>query len=217
MRKGWLGFVNSQVSQEASHARAVESVRKYAEIRIPRRFKTIVTTSAGYPLDKTYYQTVKGMVGVMDIPGARRDHHHCQLSARRRAWEAANSRKPSASCAQVGPERFMNMLEGRDKATHRRVGDGDASSNPSGWATSSSIPRGSRTLTGSMCSWRRSLPVEAAVATAFELTETRRSPWFPRGPYVIPLYWWLDLSAVTPLFACRMPEKLHRPNLSTEE
>jgi len=42
-------------------------MRKHAEIRIPRRFKTIVTTSAGHPLDKTYYQTVKGMVGVMDI------------------------------------------------------------------------------------------------------------------------------------------------------
>jgi len=27
----------------------------------------VVTSSAGYPLDTTYYQTVKGMVGVLDI------------------------------------------------------------------------------------------------------------------------------------------------------
>jgi hypothetical protein len=26
------------------------------------RFSTVITSSAGYPLDKTYYQTVKGMV-----------------------------------------------------------------------------------------------------------------------------------------------------------
>ena len=32
-----------------------------------RRYKTIVTSSAGYPLDKTYYQTVKGMVAPVDI------------------------------------------------------------------------------------------------------------------------------------------------------
>src|SRR5271169_6390935 len=46
---------------------AVSFVRPYAEIPINRRFKTVVTSSAGYPLDKTYYQTVKGMVGALDI------------------------------------------------------------------------------------------------------------------------------------------------------
>jgi len=34
---------------------------------VPRRFKTVVTSAAGYPLDKTYYQTVKGMVAPIDI------------------------------------------------------------------------------------------------------------------------------------------------------
>ena len=40
-----LGFVNFG-EVEASHAQAVAFMRKYAEIRIPRRFKTVVTTSA---------------------------------------------------------------------------------------------------------------------------------------------------------------------------
>ena len=33
----------------------------------------MVTSAAGYPLDRTYYQTVKGMVGPIDIlePGGR--------------------------------------------------------------------------------------------------------------------------------------------------
>jgi nickel-dependent lactate racemase len=51
----------------ASHQQAVEFVRQYCEIDVPRRFSTVLTSGAGYPLDKTYYQTIKGMVGAMNI------------------------------------------------------------------------------------------------------------------------------------------------------
>ncbi len=51
----------------ASHLSAVEFTRAYTEIEVGRRFSTIVTSSAGYPLDQTYYQTVKGMVTPLDI------------------------------------------------------------------------------------------------------------------------------------------------------
>lgn len=51
----------------ASHHQAVDFVRGFCEVPIDRRFSTVVTSAAGYPLDKTYYQTVKGMVGPMDI------------------------------------------------------------------------------------------------------------------------------------------------------
>ena len=61
-----LSFVNfGEVL--ASHDEAVDYVRRYAEVRLEQRFKTVLTSAAGYPLDKTYYQTVKGMVGPMDI------------------------------------------------------------------------------------------------------------------------------------------------------
>jgi nickel-dependent lactate racemase len=60
------GFVNFGAI-EASHLLAVDFMRNHAEVRFSGRFRTVVTTSAGYPLDKTYYQTIKGMVGVMDI------------------------------------------------------------------------------------------------------------------------------------------------------
>jgi len=61
-----LSFVNfGEVL--ASHQQAVEFVSAYAEVGLPRRFKTVLTSAAGYPLDKTYYQTVKGMVGPLDI------------------------------------------------------------------------------------------------------------------------------------------------------
>ena len=61
-----LAFVNfGEVVQ--SHLEAVEFVRQYAAVPVAQRFRTVVTSAAGYPLDKTYYQTVKGMVGPLDI------------------------------------------------------------------------------------------------------------------------------------------------------
>jgi nickel-dependent lactate racemase len=61
-----LSFVNfGEILQ--SHHEAVDFVREFCEVAIPRQFSTVVTSAAGYPLDKTYYQTVKGMVGAMDI------------------------------------------------------------------------------------------------------------------------------------------------------
>jgi nickel-dependent lactate racemase len=67
-----LSFVNFG-EIVASHAEAIAFVRNFAEVPVNRRFKTVVTSAAGYPLDRTYYQTVKGMVGPMDIlePGGR--------------------------------------------------------------------------------------------------------------------------------------------------
>jgi nickel-dependent lactate racemase len=51
----------------ASHQQAVDFVRGYCEVPVPRQYHTVVTSAAGYPLDKTYYQTVKGMVGPLEI------------------------------------------------------------------------------------------------------------------------------------------------------
>jgi nickel-dependent lactate racemase len=61
-----LAFVNFG-EIVSSHQQAVQFVRDYCEVPVPRKFPTVVTSAAGYPLDKTYYQTVKGMVGAMGI------------------------------------------------------------------------------------------------------------------------------------------------------
>lgn len=56
-----LSFVNFG-ELLASHHLAVEYTRDFFIVPVPRKFKTIVTTCAGHPLDLTYYQTIKGMV-----------------------------------------------------------------------------------------------------------------------------------------------------------
>jgi nickel-dependent lactate racemase len=52
---------------EKSHLEAIVFVRPFTEVLIPHRFKTVITSAAGYPLDKNYYQTVKGMVAALDV------------------------------------------------------------------------------------------------------------------------------------------------------
>ncbi len=61
-----LSFVNFGEVVE-SHLLAVDFIRRYAVVPVARKFATVVTSAAGYPLDKTYYQTVKGMVAPIDI------------------------------------------------------------------------------------------------------------------------------------------------------
>lgn len=61
-----LSFVNFG-DVLVSHQEAVEFTRRFVRVPVPRRYRTVLTSAAGYPLDKTYYQTVKGMVTPIDI------------------------------------------------------------------------------------------------------------------------------------------------------
>jgi len=61
-----LSFVNFGEIGE-SHLEAVDFMLRYSVVPVAERFSTILSSSAGYPLDKTYYQTVKGMVSPIDI------------------------------------------------------------------------------------------------------------------------------------------------------
>lgn len=51
----------------ASHLAATTFAERASRVASPRRFATVVTSAGGYPLDKTYYQSVKGMVTPLDV------------------------------------------------------------------------------------------------------------------------------------------------------
>ena len=61
-----LSFVNFGEIIE-SHLEAVDFAHDFLTVPVPRKFRTVVTSAAGFPLDQTYYQTVKGMVTPLDI------------------------------------------------------------------------------------------------------------------------------------------------------
>ena len=99
-----LSFVNYG-EIVASHMDAVAFTERYSRVPVPRRFATVVTSAAGYPLDKTYYQTVKGMVGPVDIlePGRQSGD---RLRMFRGAGFARICRCPAAADRTGGREFF---------------------------------------------------------------------------------------------------------------
>ena len=52
---------------DEAHLAGVAFARDFDVVRTAGRFDVVITTSAGYPLDRTYYQAVKGMCGVEHI------------------------------------------------------------------------------------------------------------------------------------------------------
>ncbi len=56
---------------EQAHAVGCRDVAGWTQVRVERPFDLVITSGGGYPLDLTYYQTVKGMVAAM--PAARED------------------------------------------------------------------------------------------------------------------------------------------------
>ncbi|MBW1925553.1 MAG: hypothetical protein JRF59_01355 [Deltaproteobacteria bacterium] len=179
-----IGFVNFG-EIESSHLLAVDFMRKHAEVKVPRKFKTVVTTSAGYPLDKTYYQTVKGMVGVIDIlePGG-------DIIIASECSEGMGSREfvdAQRALCRMGPDAFMAMLETREKALidewqtemlvkALRVG------NVRLYATGLA-PEDLRDIYVEPIS-----SVEEAVLASVEKHADPRIAVVPEGPYVIPLF-----------------------------
>ena len=98
----------------ASHLAAVEFCASATRVEVPRRFRTIVTTSAGYPLDKTYYQTIKGMVTPLDIlePGGTLIiASECSEGFGSREFRDAQRR-----LMELGPQRFLATLTAKSLA-----------------------------------------------------------------------------------------------------
>jgi nickel-dependent lactate racemase len=98
----------------ASHQAAVDFVSASTSIPFTRKFSTVVTSSAGYPLDKTYYQTIKGMVTPLDIlkPGGTL----IIASECSEGFGSPEFREAQARLVALGPERFLATLTAKSLA-----------------------------------------------------------------------------------------------------
>ena len=97
-----------------SHLAAVDFIAQATRINVGRRFKTVVTSSAGYPLDKTYYQTIKGMVTPLDIlePGGTL----IIASECSEGFGSHEFREAQARLVEMGPDRFLAALTAKTLA-----------------------------------------------------------------------------------------------------
>jgi nickel-dependent lactate racemase len=98
----------------ASHLEAVDFIARATRVPVGRRFKTVVTSSAGYPLDKTYYQTIKAMVTPLDIlePGGTL----IVASEISEGFGSHEFRGAQERLVSLGPERFLATLTAKSLA-----------------------------------------------------------------------------------------------------
>jgi nickel-dependent lactate racemase len=168
----------------ASHLRAVSFVAESTRVPVGRRFQTIVTSAAGHPLDKTYYQTVKGMVTPLDIlePGGTL----IVASACSEGFGSAEFRASQARLCSMGADAFLESL------LAKRFADVDE------WQSemqlkSTRVGRVQLYTTGLDDEERRLTGVETvtsvedALAAAMTRARDRAVAVIPEGPYVVPV------------------------------
>jgi nickel-dependent lactate racemase len=169
----------------ASHLAAVEFVRASAEVGVPRKFNTVVTSAAGYPLDKTYYQTVKGMVTPLDIlePGGTL----IIASECSEGFGSPEFKEAQLRLIGLGPAAFLETL------VRKGMADIDE------WQTEMQLKpmrlgRVQLYTTGLSSSDRAATGVEVidsideAIGLSMERTGSRDVAVIPEGPYVVPFF-----------------------------
>ena len=168
----------------ASHAAAVAFVRSMVEIRVPRRFHTVVTSAGGAPLDETYYQTVKGMVTPLDIlePGGTLViGSECS-----EGFGSAEFRAAQARLTRLGPDAFLRGLQAQALAEIDE------------WQTQKQLKpmRLGRVqlYTGGLTAEERALTgvevvpsLDRAIRDSMERSGDDAVCIIPEGPYVVPL------------------------------
>ena len=179
-----LAFVNfGEIVQ--SHLRAVAFARRYAQVPVDRRFHTVVTSAAGYPLDKTYYQTVKGMVGPMEILAPGGDlivASACSEGMGSKHYVAAQRR-----LVTLGADGFGASIEGKPHA------DIDE------WQTQMQLrpmrvgrvrlyTEGLSVEDGALTGVERITDLPGAIADSIARHGDPRVAFVPEGPYVVPAW-----------------------------
>jgi len=179
-----LAFVNyGEVI--TSHLEAVSFVRRFAEVPVARRFSTILTSSAGHPLDKTYYQTVKGMVGPIDILAPGGDI--IVASACSEGMGSSHYVEAQRRLLAEGAGRFLDGLKAK---THAAIDE---------WQTemqlkpmrvgqlhlyTDGLKGEARGLTGvAMIE-----SIEQAISASVARHNSRAVAVIPEGPYVVPVF-----------------------------
>ena len=170
---------------ELSHLQSVAFVKQFAEVPMDRQFNTVVTSAAGYPLDKTYYQTVKGMVGPVQIlaEGGRM----IIASACEEGLGSHEYRESQTRLATLGSQGFLDRISAMPLAdidgwqTHmllRTLAVGNVS------LYSEGLKGNERALTGV----QMVESMEDAIAASMAQSGDKRIAVIPEGPYVIPTY-----------------------------
>jgi nickel-dependent lactate racemase len=179
-----LSFVNFGEVVE-SHLEAVRFVERFARVPVARRFHTVVTSAAGYPLDKTYYQTVKGMVAPLDILAPGGDLvivSECSEGMGSREYVAAQERLvglgPGGFLDSIREKRFADVDEWQTQMQLKPMHAGRVH------LYSGTLTERDRALTGVNVV----ASAQAAILDSVRASGDSHVAVIPEGPYVVPVY-----------------------------
>ena len=179
-----ISFVNFG-DIEKSHLSAVAFARPYFEIPVDRKYKTVITSSAGYPLDKNYYQTVKGMVGVVDIVETGGDLF--VVSECSEGLGTPEFAESQARLIDVGTERFLEETSQKEFASideWESIMQIKAMKTATIHLYSECLTKEERALTGVHVI----TSLAEAIKRSVEEKNDNRVAVVPEGPYVVLLY-----------------------------
>ena len=177
-----LNFVNFG-DIRTSHLRAVAHVHEAARVPVARKFRTVLTSAAGYPLDRTYYQTVKGMVTPMDI--LEKDAELIIASDCSEGIGSAEYADAQAALVELGPAGFLEHIRAKSLAD---VDEWQTQMQLRPMSTarislySQGLPADARGLTGVRCID----DIYNAVAKSIAVSGDNAVAVIPEGPYVVP-------------------------------
>jgi len=179
-----MSFVNYGEIIE-SHLRTVEFTRPYTEVPVAERFPTVVTSTAGYPLDKTYYQTVKGMYGPLDI--LEPCGNLIIVSACSEGVGSPEFADAQRRLLALGPDRFLDSLL---EKSHADVDEWQTEKQlkPMRAGSVSLYSTGLRDQDRELTGVAMIDSVEVAIAQSVADTGDPRVVFVPEGPYVVPYY-----------------------------
>ena len=169
----------------ASHEAAVSFAEGFATVPIGERFNTVLTSAAGYPLDATYYQTVKGMVGPLEILAPGGDL--IVASACSEGFGSPHFVDAQRRLVAHGPERFLAEISSK---SHAAIDE---------WQTEMQL-RPMRA--GTVHLYTEGLAPEERALTGVQMTESlgdavaesatrhgdNRIAVIPEGPYLVPVH-----------------------------
>ncbi len=168
-----------------SHAEAVKYFREYGEIELERQYRTVITTAAGQPLDNTYYQTIKGMVGAKQA--LMKNGRMFVASRCEKGFGSMMFRDAQRRLVKLGAAAFLSELQKKIKADIDEWQTqllADVMLRGSFGLYSEGLSEEDRKLTGG-----EDLPnLESAILSWVKECGDKRVAVIPEGPYVIPLY-----------------------------
>ncbi|PCJ62361.1 MAG: hypothetical protein COA79_04655 [Planctomycetota bacterium] len=169
----------------ASHFAAVEFVKSFVELPATKKYHAVLTSSAGEPLDKTFYQVVKGLSTAL---GVVHDGGHIIIVAN--CSEGIGSPEFIESQQRLieqGPKEFLNAISQKSHAsidewqTHKLA---QVLSACKVYLYCDSMSDEEFVLTGV----NRCYSIEDTINVCLKNNSDKQLAIIPEGPYVVPLF-----------------------------